>query len=47
MDFDPRNSQYFNSLPTLVQESVLQSGVTFHSEEDVRRFVQAHQEMSD
>lgn len=31
--------QYFRSLPKNVQESILQSGVVFHTEADMRRVV--------
>ena len=31
--------QYFRSLPKNVQESIMQSGVVFHTEVDMRRVV--------
>ena len=43
---DPRTSKYFNSLPIIVQESIMQSGMTFDNDEEIRNFVseQEHKE---
>ncbi len=32
--------QYFRSLPKNVQENIMQSGVVFHTEQDMRRCVE-------
>lgn len=35
---DLQNSQFFNSLPTFVQESAIESGINFQSEEELQQF---------
>jgi hypothetical protein len=37
---DPKMRDYFMSIPDLIQESILQSGVRFYSESDLRKFVE-------
>lgn len=39
MKADLLNSEYFNSLPLIIQESILQSGASFDSEDELRKFV--------
>jgi hypothetical protein len=36
---DPETLKYFSTLPTMVKESIIQSGVKFNSENDLRTFV--------
>lgn len=36
---DPEMKQYFSSLPTLIQESILQSSLKFEDLEHLRQFV--------
>ena len=33
------NNQYFSSLPIHIQEAVMQSGLDFYNEEELRQFV--------
>ncbi|MBS5145478.1 MAG: hypothetical protein Q4A63_05795 [Butyricicoccus pullicaecorum] len=35
--FDSDLGRYFRTLPKNVQESIMQSGVVFHTEQDMRR----------
>lgn len=34
-----KESQYFNSLPKMIQESIIQSGIQFDTEDEIRKFV--------
>lgn len=36
-ELDNEMGRYFRSLPKNVQESIMQSGVVFHTEQDMRR----------
>lgn len=38
LDFN--SSPYFQSLPPFVQESIMQSGLSFKNEEDLRKFAE-------
>lgn len=37
--FDYKNSEYFDALPKSVQESIMQAGADFDSEEELLEFV--------
>lgn len=37
--FDMMNSQYFKSLPDDIREHVMESGVIFNTEDDLRKFI--------
>ncbi len=37
---DPSMHQYFSTLPSMIQESIIQSGVKFSSVDELRRFVE-------
>lgn len=36
---DLKNSNYFNKLPKMTQESIMQSGINFKTEAELRNFV--------
>lgn len=40
MENDFRNSQYFNELPVYMQESIMQSGITFKNEKEIQKFIE-------
>lgn len=39
---DLQNSQCFDSLPAFLQESIMQSGMEFETEEELRQFAQKY-----
>ena len=46
-DFSKKMQDYFSTLPKLVQESMIQSGVKFTSEKELRDFVAQLEHASD
>lgn len=37
---NPQSSQYFNSLPPMVQETIMQTGVKFTNEDDLKKYAE-------
>lgn len=37
---EPGAQQYFEALPAYIQESIKQSGLQFHTEQELRQFVE-------
>lgn len=37
---DPVTLKYFSSLPSMIKESIIQSGVQFNSEDELQAFVE-------
>lgn len=46
-ELDNEMGRYFRSLPKNVQENIMQSGVVFHTEQDMRRCVESFMHTQD